>query len=229
MEYFGVNVRPTKKGLKLKREDYAIIDPKNSFKKNIISGMRNIYTDEEQKFYKEEWCLTHREKCLKNFDLNMAFFKTLDHDEFDREINKFLKKYKKFKEVYDLKEYNNVSGYYIMVLDNYCQIYVGTSENIKRRIQSHWTKNKNFDRLLYPMNAVETSVLSIDSFCALDTTRIYALRTTQLYDSENKYIEFFSPKFITNRIGGGKIEPGVLGYLQIITSIKSKALKSEEK
>ena len=32
MEYFGVNVRPTKKGLKLKREDYAIIDPKNSFK-----------------------------------------------------------------------------------------------------------------------------------------------------------------------------------------------------
>ena len=71
MEYFGVNVRPTKKGLKLKREDYAIIDPKNSFKKNIISGMRNIYTDEEQKFYKEEWCLTHREKCLKNFDLKM--------------------------------------------------------------------------------------------------------------------------------------------------------------
>lgn len=223
MEHFGLIVRPKKYGLELKRENYAIINPKCSLPK--FECMKKAYADEDGKLYTQEWCFTHREKCLKNFDLSMDFFKSLNHDEFDKEISKFLNKYKKFIEVHDLKEYNNVSGYYVMVLDKYCQIYIGTSNNIKKRIQSHWSNTKSFDRLLFPMNSVETSVLSIDSFRALDTTRIYALRTSKTYDSEDKYINFFSPKFISNRIGGGKIESGLPGFLYVASSIKSKNLK----
>lgn len=222
MKHFGLNLRSTKLGFELKRENYAIINPKNSL--HNFECMKNAYTDNSGKFYTEEWCIAHREKCLKNFDLNMNFFKTLNHDEFDKEIVRFLKKYKKFKAVQDLNEYNNVSGYYMMVLDKYCQIYIGTSENIKRRIQSHWTKTRSFDRLLFPMNAVEKSVLSIDSFRALDTTRIYATHTAKLYCLEDEYINFFSPKFITNRIKGGITDSGTLGYLQAASSIKSKVL-----
>lgn len=227
MEHFGVTVKPSKYGFELNRENYAIINPKNSLHK--FSSMKNDYADEEGKYYTEEWCIAHRENCLKNYDISMEFFKSLNHDEFDKEINKFIKKYKKFKEVHNLEDYNNVSGYYLMVLDKYCQMYIGTSTNIKKRIQSHWSKIKSFDRLLFPMGAVETSIISIDSFRALDTTRIYAFHTTKLYDNENQYINFFSPKFLCNRIGGGRIEPGLLGFLQVYLTKKSKNLKTENK
>ncbi len=59
----------------------------------------------------------------------------------------------------------------MLVLDEYKQVYIGQSTDIKSRILHHRSKKKPFDRLIF--GSVENSILSIDSFGALDTTRIY--------------------------------------------------------
>ena len=229
MVHFGLIVREGKHGLELTRENYAKINNKSSFpvKLNCLKEAE-AYTDETGKYYTDEWCRRYRELCLENFDLNMRFFSSLSHDEFEHEIIQFLQKNIKFKEVYDLKEYDGVSGYYLMILDKYCQVYVGTTNDIKRRIQQHWINVKSFDRLLFPMYEVEKSVLSIDSFRALDTSRIFAYKTEDTYSKEDTYINTFSEKFSANRIGGGKIEKGLLGELQILSTIKVKDLKQDK-
>lgn len=109
-----------------------------------------------------------------------------------------------------------------MVLDEYHQIYIGTSDNIKKRILQHWSMRKPFDRLLCPIGAVETSILSIDSFRAYDTTRIYACINQDTYEKEDYYIKQFSSKFLCNRLSGGKITGGLL---QALTMLKKKELK----
>lgn len=227
MEHFGITVRAGKYGLKLNRENYAIINNKSSFSTKLIRS-ENAYADENGKYYTDEWCLAYRELCLKNFDLNMQFFSSLNHNEFRHEIMNFLQKNKGFVEVTDLNEYQEISGYYLMILDKYCQVYVGTTNNIKRRIQQHWTNTKSFDRLFFPMYAVETSAFSIDSFRALDTTQIFAYKTQNTYSIEDDYINTFSSKFITNRIGGGKLDTSLLGILQIVNTINAKNLNIDK-
>ena len=91
-----------------------------------------------------------------------------------------------------------------------------------RRIHQHWTKSKSFDRLLFPMYAVDKSVLSIDSFRALDTTRIFVYATKKTYSNENKYINSFSPQFVSNRLGGEIFSKGLLGFLEAGNTIKSR-------
>lgn len=226
MKHFGVTVREGKYGLNLKRENYAIINKKNSLMKN--DKMKDAYADEYGNFYTDEWCHAYRELCLKNFDLNMQFFSSLSHEEFEREIIDFVKKNKNFKQVQDLNEYQGTSGYYLMILDKYCQLYIGTTDDIKRRIQQHWSKTKSFDRLLFPMYAVEKSVLSIDSFRALDTTRIFAYKTQNTYSKEDYYINSFSPKFLANRLVGGKLEDFLLIENQATNLIKTKNLITTE-
>ena len=167
------------------------------------------YTDETGMFYTDEWCQKHRENCLKNFDLSMKFFSLLDKDKFDSEIQSFLRKYRSFKSVTDLNDYDGVSGCYIMVLDEYKQLYVGATYDIKDRIRRHWNQNKSFDRLLFPVNAVEKSVMSIDSFRALDTTRIYVKVCNNCFDIEEKYISSFSNEFLCNRVSAEKFENGI--------------------
>ena len=225
MEHFGVSIHAGKRGLKLTRENYAIVDNKSSFDSKLQCLIENnAYADEAGKYYTDEWCLTYRELCLQNFDLNMQFFSSLNHEEFEEEIANFLLKNEGFVEVYDLNEWEGVSGYYLMVLDKYCQIYIGTTDDVKKRIRQHWTKSKSFDRLLFPLYAVEKSVLSIDSFRALDTTRIFAQRTINTYSKEDDLINTFNLNFVTNRIGGGKLENTLLGAIQRIATIKTKQL-----
>lgn len=223
MKHFGVVVKNAKYGLELSRETYAIINNKNTLCK--FESMKEAYTDETGATYTDEWCKAYQQEILKNFDLNMRFFASLDHDDFEDEIRAFLKKNKGFVEVADLTEYSEISGYYLMVLDKYCQVYVGTTDNIRKRIQQHWSRNKSFDRLLFPMYNVNHSVMSIDSFRALDTTRIFMRPTKAIYVSENKYIKCFSPEYVTNRIGGGLFPNGLLGYLEAGSTIKQKQLK----
>jgi hypothetical protein len=109
-----------------------------------------------------------------------------------------------------------------MVLDEYCQVYIGTTDNIKKRIRRHWSNSKSFDRLLLPMGAVNTSILAFDSFKSLDTTRIFAYTTKITFDKEDNFINEFSTKFVCNRIGGGKITGGLL---QAITMMKKRKLE----
>lgn len=121
--HFGVKVNEGKYSLKMNRENYAIVNNKSSL---VPSGIK------EEKIYYNEWCENHLKNCLENYDLSMEFYSLLNHKEFCNEINKFLKKNKRFTEVNNLNEYENVAGYYIMVHDNYCQMYIGTSGGIKK-------------------------------------------------------------------------------------------------
>ncbi|XMB67345.1 hypothetical protein RI065_02160 [Mycoplasmatota bacterium zrk1] len=207
MIHFGIVVKEGKYGLKLTRDNYAIVNKRSSFR---VKFSVDIYDDEEGKTYKDEWCKKHLTDCMKNFELNITYFNFLDKNQFDSEIIRFLSKNSMFIRVDDLSLYSGVSGYYIMILDNYCQLYVGTTGDIKTRIRNHWTNMKPFDRLFFPMGAVDTSLLSIDSFRAFDTTRIYAYITNFTYSEEDSYINQFSPKFVCNRMGGGKITGGLL-------------------
>ena len=97
-------------------------------------------------------------------------------------------------------------GYYIIVLDKYKQVYIGKTIDIHRRIRQHWTTQKPFDRTLFPIHAVTSSVFSIDFFRALDTTRVYAWRTSWLYlpeqTEEGQLIHNFPAKYLVNRLGG---------------------------
>lgn len=242
MLHFGVVVLPGKKGLKLTRENYAIINNKNTLltkkeaefrisvgmldpnRKQIINEVTlNRYADESCLFYSDEWCKQHFINCIKNFDLNMDFFKQLDENEFNLEIDSFLNVHTEFQQINDLNDLDKTPGYYMMVLDEYKQIYIGTSENIKKRIRQHWASSKSFDRLLFPQNEVLGSVLSIDSFRSLDTTRIYAMQTSETFDHENSFIEFFNPKFISNRLAGGNLTD--LSFVELLGEVKKRDFK----
>lgn len=239
--HFGVTVREGKRGLKLTRETYAIISDTNSFypktdnspqSRKLYEDMRRPYqklgiepwTDTTRKKYTDEWCQWHYKNCLENFDLNMEFFAALSRDEFDTAITTFLDNHQEFRQISDLNICAGKSGYYMMVLDEYCQVYIGTTDDIKRRIQQHWSSSKPFDRLLFPIGAVDTSILSVDSFRAYDTTRIYAYITPNTYESEDIYINHFSAEFVCNRLAGGKITGGLL---QAIAMKKQRQLNNE--
>jgi uncharacterized protein YdaU (DUF1376 family) len=159
----------------------------------------NIFKDEEH--YADEWVKKHYKDCMENFDLNMKFFDSLDEEVFQKKISSFCKK-NRFKEIFDLSEVSGESGIYILVLDQYKQAYIGQSYDIKKRILGHWSTKKEFDRLIY--GKVDTSVLSIDSFGALDTTRIfYKSVRYRIDDIERKFVESVNPDYLLNRTAGG--------------------------
>lgn len=212
--HFGVYLRESIYGLKLTRENYAIINKKSSLIDYDQSVFFDRYSDERKAAflktyedktgltYSDEFCEEHKKKALYNYDLNMKFYEALDHDEFNRNIENFLRKNRNFKEIFDLNDVDKVSGYYVMILDEYRQMYIGTSINIRRRIMSHWSGRKAFDRLIF--GSINSSLLSIESFRALDTTRILVYPTYKIYETEDKYINSIQSKFCTNRTSGGQ-------------------------
>ncbi|MCH5321005.1 MAG: hypothetical protein J1E36_04540 [Eubacterium sp.] len=220
-QHFGLKLRASKYGYKLTRENYVVVDNKNSFypKVNLNPGLRKTYeqfrlnykrlgfepyTDDTYTVYTDEWCKWHYENCMKNFDWNMKFFSSLDREKFNAAINEFLTRNQEFIPVLDLNIYRGVSGYYMMVLDDYCQIYIGTAKDITKRIRTHWINRKPFDRILLPHGNIQ-SIISIDSFRALDTTRIYVAASDNLYENEDKYICDIPGEFCSNRFSGGLI------------------------
>ncbi len=202
MEHFGIKLIQRKYSFKLNREEFALISTKPSLPmfENLIK--KEAYTDESGSQYREDWCEKYRELCLQNYDLNIKYFNLLDYADFDNAITLFLKKHKNFQKVENLKKYDGIRGYYIMILDEYKQVYIGKSGDIKKRIQQHWSFKKPFDRVLFPMYAVTTSCFSIDFFRALDTTRIFVWERDLFDGVEKKLIADFPEKYCINRIGG---------------------------
>lgn len=188
-EHFGITLGESKYGYKLNRENFVIINNKSSF------GNGKIYDD--------EWCKEKYNRCMQNYDINMKRLFSLNSQDFENEISKFLELHPLFEEVTDLKKYDGISGYYMMVLDNYCQVYIGTSGNIKQRIVNHWNKIVPFDRVIF--GNVETSIISIDSYRACDTTRIYVYRTNDTYTNEDEIINSINPIYCCNRTKGGNL------------------------
>ena len=219
MEHFGVKLIDRGKGFRLTREGFAVINTKPSLPYFASLAERNAYADDHGIAYSESWCAEYRELCLKNFDLNMEYFSKLDREAFEDALRVFLSKYKRFKEISDLSEYNGVEGYYLMVLDEYKQVYIGKTENIRKRIMTHWSRTKSFDRTLCPMYAWKKSVFSIDFFRAQDTTRIYVWKKKIANDIEAKLIRDFPSQFCTNRVGGD-----VTNLLQAIATINNRQL-----
>lgn len=188
-EHFGITLGESKYGYKLNRENFAIVNNKSSF--------------ENGRIYDDEWCKEKYNRCMQNYDINMQRLFSLNSQDFENEISKFLELHPLFEEVTDLKKYEGVSGYYMMVLDNYCQVYIGTSGNIKQRIINHWNKIVPFDRIIF--GNVETSIISIDSYRACDTTRIYVYRTNDTYRNEDEIINSINPIYCCNRTKGGSL------------------------
>ena len=226
IKHFGIKLKNN--DLKINRDNYAIIDKKvhNKPPQFIIDSYKNeqeerkrIYDDENCTIYSDLWCEKHRKNCLLNYDYNMKYFNSLDDKDFNKSLNKLIKYSKKIKEVYDLNDYKEKTGVYIIVLDEYKQVYIGQStSSIKTRIMSHWSKKKEFDRLIF--GKVDNSILSIDSFKALDTTRIFVYSTYNTYEVEEKLVNLMNAKYLLNRTAGG------IGSIHNYTDDKSMALLS---
>ena len=176
MKYFNINLRDRAEGFKLNKE-------------NFITGSRS-----------DESCLKMIDNCKYNYDLNMNFYKNLSKEEFHNEVDSFIDG-NEFCEVFNLSLYMKKSGYYLMVLDEYNQVYIGTSKDLKKRITRHWSTTIPLDRTV--LWSPKSSKISIDSFRALDTTRIFIQESNDVLLNENDYIDQFSDKFICNRTSGG--------------------------
>jgi hypothetical protein len=183
--HFGTAVRSHfGLGLRISRDTYATINNRSSLPRwhrednpELWDSLDWSYEDAEHLFHSDEWCEEHRERALQNFDLNMAHFASLDRDEFESALKSVVASQPGMVEVTDLTKWDGVPGLYIMVLDEFAQVYVGVagaSSGIAKRIRQHWANQKQFDRLIW--GSVDTSILSIDSFRALDTTRIVRSR-----------------------------------------------------
>lgn len=237
IEYFGVKIKNDER-IRLTEENYCTPAKElDSDTKRFIQHMKvfcekhnrkpnipnEIFADEEH--YTDTYVEKHYKDCMENFKLNMNYFNSLDKNEFNDYLDKFIEK-KKFIETKDLNELKDISGIYIIVLDEYKQVYIGTSKDIKRRILSHWRKKKEFSRLIY--GKVDTSILSIDSFGALDTTRIYykELGYSALFDAEEKYVSAFKNDYRLNRVAGGiDDEDGTLRNLKLFATAQLRDLK----
>jgi len=193
IRHFGLSILDTKIGHRLTRENYVVVNPHGSFGGDIT--------------YDLETCREHAINCLINFDINMTYFNSLKKDRFKKAIDRFLEKNPSFIPVIILNDYKDKSGYYLMVLDDYCQAYVGTSKDIYKRIYTHWHTRKAFDRLIF--GGVENSIISIDSFRALDTTRLYVSVISETYVHENRLINTILKKYLCNRTNGGLLEGGL--------------------
>lgn len=204
IKHFGVNALEKPSGLKLTRENYI---EKIVFKS---SDLKEYFTDSIIK--------DHTEACLYNYDKNMEYFRLLSNEDFNGELKNFVSKNINFKEITDLASVDGKPGYYIMVLDEYAQAYIGTSRDIKKRIQQHWSRQMYFDRMIF--GSKENSILSINSFRALDTTRIFVYITSKTYELEDKLINQFDNKYLLNRTAGGLLD----GLSEVIANGKTRDL-----
>ena len=194
--HFGIKIK-NKPSNRLSKELYLSAKPE---------GMRGW----EEKHYEHQ-----KVKASLNYDLNMRFFESLDFAIFNSYIEEKVKKHK-FIECIDLKELSNTTGLYMMVLDKYKQVYIGISGDIKRRIQNHWNRRKSLERLIF--GDVFTSIIPIDSFGALDTTRIFYIKNSSIYKLEEKIVKDFQGLYLLNRSAGG------IGSSDTYTDSKQMAL-----
>ena len=190
MQYRGGKMSILHFGIKIQEK------PSNHINKELYLSAK----PEGMRGWTEEHYVKQRVKADLNFDLNMAYFETLDFNEFNAYLLQQCKKHK-FIECQDLNALDNMTGVYMLVLDEYRQVYIGVSDNIKRRIMSHWNGRKSLERLIF--GDICNSVLSIDSFGALDTTRIFYIEMRLIYKAEEKIVRLFDSRYMLNRTAGG--------------------------
>ena len=203
--HFGIPVRSARGlGLRMTRDTYARLNKRSSLPR-WSREMNPERWDSFHRIYTDALCEEMQSQALTNFDLNMAHFASLEHEAFDAALKRAVASQRGMVEVTDLTKWDGVAGLYVMVLDEYRQAYVGATNKsigIQKRIKQHWAGTKPLDRLIW--GDPQTSILSIDSFRALDTTRIFALKSSRSFAGENPLLEQFPPEYMLNRVPGGR-------------------------
>lgn len=210
--HFGESLRSSRYGFTVSREMYGLPNRKPSQRPNREryseerwQQMAWAYRDDEYREHSDLFCVAWRDMALVNFDLSMAYFDSLNPDEFNDSLSNLVRHHV-LQEVEDLKDYNQQAGVYVMVFDEYKVMYLGQSTDIRKRIKRHWADRKPFDRLLFGDEF--SSVFPVDEFRSLDNSRLYALKTDDYYEVERELTEQADRRFTLNRINGGLINLG---------------------
>ncbi|MDQ0825565.1 hypothetical protein QFZ60_001738 [Arthrobacter sp. B2I5] len=209
VKHFGETLRASKSSYRLKRHEYAVPNKRNTLwrRREDCTEARWaaetwMYEDEDHRIYSDQFCDLYRAAALKNFDANMAFFRQLSGSGFLETITAMLEQHPTLQRVTELSVWKGVEGVYVMVLDRYMQAYVGHAGDIRARIMKHWSRTMDFDHLIF--GTPESSVLPIDAFRALDTTRIFAVKTSRRQQMEQRLVDDLPPDFLLNRVPGGE-------------------------
>lgn len=215
IEHFGENLRGSMFGHRMTRALYGYPSrvphqrPKRDrLGEDLWKATAWAYRDEEHTRHSDAYLLVQRDKALVNFDLSMRYFASLEADEFEVALQRVLAKGRTFKPVQSLPDWDGVAGAYVMVFDEYRQFYVGQSDDIRKRIKQHWSTRKSFDRLIY--GTKYDSILPVDELRALDTTRIYAARSSNPFAVEQRAENAADQRFCLNRMVGGEASPLML-------------------
>ena len=183
-----------------------------------LSKRNLIYrTGRGRYLFKDKWLAAdrtlwaeHRRRCLLNYDLSMSYFRSLPQEEFDAALEGVLARFPQMAPVDDLCALDGVHGAYLTVFDRHRQLYVGKAEGkhgMKHRILRHWRNAAPFDRLL--SGEPEESILPIDAFRMLDTTRIFACADEDPGALEEALVEAIPVRFSLNRTKGGTLAGGL--------------------
>ncbi|WP_273324279.1 hypothetical protein [Vallitalea guaymasensis] len=190
LQHLGARVQEKSGGMKLGRDNYVDI---TKFKSRPA-------------YYSEAIIENTRRLALLNLDINLKFFKNLNNHEFKRVVDEFAHR-SDFEEITDLDKCKGASGYYLLVFDEYSQVYIGIAKDIKRRVTSHWSKQIGLDRMIF--GDAKNSKISVDSFRALDTTRIFVKVDSNPAKNEDSYIDLVPSEFSLNRTKGGNLSGGL--------------------
>lgn len=189
------------------------------------------YRDDDHTEYSDAYLLVQRDQALINFDLSMLYFDSLNADEFEKALDRVLRAGRRLKPVTSLPSWDSVEGCYVMVFDNYKQFYIGTAGDIRKRIKGHWSARKQFDRVLF--GTPYDSIFPVDELRPLDTTRLYAARSTDAFIMEERLVRAADTRFCLNRMLGGEPTPLLLALTALNPRtrefiLKASPMKSEE-
>ena len=141
--HFGERVRHGKYGFHLIRDMYALPNrrpsgrvPREWLTDEEWNALDWMYEDPEHTLYSDAYLERNRHHALENFDLNMAFFAQIPHEDFDRALKRMCRQ-NRLAQIFELRQLDELEGVYVMVLDDYRQAYIGKSGNMRRRILSH--------------------------------------------------------------------------------------------
>lgn len=201
IEYFGKRTKSFPDGNKLTRENLVS-------EQNKAKGLNMWYKDDALQDHLDEIAKPFIENALLSYDINMRYFAQLKESEFRRAVSQIVKEFN-MERIYNLKDFNERAGIYMIVLGEYKSFYIGQSNDISKRISSHWSRSMEVWRLVF--GPVTESILSIDAFRAHDTTEIYFMPYFILYGSLLDMEEIVTAyvmrkklgKFMINRLMGG--------------------------
>lgn len=174
-------------------------------------------TKDGRYYFEDDWLRNdpssweaHRAEVLRNFDLTMAYCERLPREAFLDALRAMCALFPCLEDVHDLNEWRGRCGAYVLVLDGYKQFYVGQTTapgGIRQRILVHWQKKPAFDRML--SGPAERSIMSVDCFRALDTTRIFAASCDVPGDLERAIQECLPEAYCANRTRAGDLPGGL--------------------